>query len=87
MLLGDFNAWPDSDEIRRFGGYRTKLAIPGKVFLGAWEYADPAAPSATWNLANLLGPTGISSWFLVASLCPATMWSGIGCPANASWLP
>jgi endonuclease/exonuclease/phosphatase family metal-dependent hydrolase len=52
VITGDFNAWPDSDEIRRFGGYRTAPAAPGQLFLDAWEYADPASPSATWDPAN-----------------------------------
>ncbi|WP_329598243.1 endonuclease/exonuclease/phosphatase family protein [Streptomyces pseudovenezuelae] len=52
VITGDFNAWPDSDEIRLFGGYRTAPAVPGQLFLDAWEYADPAAPSATWDPAN-----------------------------------
>lgn len=52
VITGDFNAWPDSDEVRQFGGYKTAPAVPGQVFLDAWEYADPAQPSATWNAAN-----------------------------------
>ncbi|MFV0135271.1 endonuclease/exonuclease/phosphatase family protein [Streptomyces sp. HMX87] len=52
VVTGDFNAWPDSDEIRLLGGYRTAPAVPGLVLLDAWEYADPAAPSATWDPAN-----------------------------------
>ncbi|MER7027526.1 MULTISPECIES: endonuclease/exonuclease/phosphatase family protein [Streptomyces] len=52
VITGDFNAWPDSDEVRRFGGYKTAPAVPGQVFLDAWEYADPDRPSATWNAAN-----------------------------------
>lgn len=52
VVTGDFNAWPDSDEVRRFGGVRTAPVVPGQVFLDAWEYADPAAPSATWDHAN-----------------------------------
>lgn len=52
VVTGDFNAWPDSDEVRRFGGYKTAPAAPGQVFLDAWEYADPAQPSATWDAAN-----------------------------------
>ncbi len=52
VVTGDFNAWPDSDEIRVFGGIRTAPAVPGQVFFDAWEYADPAAPSATWDHAN-----------------------------------
>jgi endonuclease/exonuclease/phosphatase family metal-dependent hydrolase len=49
---GDYNAWPDSDEMRLLGGYRTAPAVPGQVLLDAWEYADPSAPSATWDPAN-----------------------------------
>ncbi|MGW2826174.1 endonuclease/exonuclease/phosphatase family protein [Streptomyces sp. NPDC001443] len=57
VVTGDFNAWPDSDEIRRFGGCKTAPAAPGQVFLDAWEYADPAAPWATWDPANgFVGP-------------------------------
>jgi endonuclease/exonuclease/phosphatase family metal-dependent hydrolase len=52
VVTGDFNAWPDSDEVRLFGGYRTAPAVPGQVFFDAWEYADPGAPSATWDTAN-----------------------------------
>ncbi|MGW1724981.1 endonuclease/exonuclease/phosphatase family protein [Streptomyces sp. NPDC002306] len=57
VVTGDFNAWPDSDEIRLFGGYRTAPVVPGRVLFDAWEYADPAAPSATWDPANpYVGP-------------------------------
>jgi endonuclease/exonuclease/phosphatase family metal-dependent hydrolase len=52
VITGDFNAWPDSDEVRGLGGYKTAPAAPGQVFVDAWEYADPAAPSATWDAAN-----------------------------------
>ncbi|WP_033321916.1 endonuclease/exonuclease/phosphatase family protein [Streptomyces yerevanensis] len=52
VVTGDFNAWPDSDEIRLFGGYKTAPAFPGQVFLDAWEYAAPGIPAATWAAAN-----------------------------------
>ncbi|MEV5428478.1 endonuclease/exonuclease/phosphatase family protein [Streptomyces sp. NPDC052701] len=52
VVTGDFNAWPGSDEIRLLGGRRTAPAVPGQVLVDAWEYADPAAPSATWDAAN-----------------------------------
>ncbi|MFB7494525.1 endonuclease/exonuclease/phosphatase family protein [Streptomyces sp. NPDC056161] len=52
VVTGDFNAWPDSDEIRLFGGYKTSPAAPGQIFYDGWEYADPAQASATWNPAN-----------------------------------
>ncbi|GHE43100.1 hypothetical protein GCM10018785_10980 [Streptomyces longispororuber] len=52
VVTGDFNAFPDSDEIRLLGGYRTAPAVPGHVLIDAWEYAEPGAPSATWDMAN-----------------------------------
>ncbi|HEX2315821.1 MAG TPA: endonuclease/exonuclease/phosphatase family protein [Thermomonospora sp.] len=52
VVTGDFNALPDSDEIRLLGGFRTAPPVPGQVFMDAWDYADPAAPSATWDNAN-----------------------------------
>ncbi|WP_037669877.1 endonuclease/exonuclease/phosphatase family protein [Streptomyces griseus] len=52
VVTGDFNAWPDSDEIRLFGGYRTAPAVPHQVLYDAWEYADPTAPSNTWDASN-----------------------------------
>ncbi|WP_434094741.1 endonuclease/exonuclease/phosphatase family protein [Streptomyces hyaluromycini] len=59
VVTGDFNAWPDSDEIRRFCGLRTAPVVPGQVFFDAWEYADPAAPYATWDNANPYVPAGL----------------------------
>jgi endonuclease/exonuclease/phosphatase family metal-dependent hydrolase len=52
VVTGDFNAWPDSDEVRLFGGYRTAPAVPGQVLMDAWDFAEPGAPSVTWDLAN-----------------------------------
>jgi endonuclease/exonuclease/phosphatase family metal-dependent hydrolase len=52
VVTGDYNALPDSDEMRLLGGYRTAPAVPGHVLLDVWEYANPAAPAATWDPAN-----------------------------------
>ncbi|WP_327729180.1 endonuclease/exonuclease/phosphatase family protein [Streptomyces sp. NBC_00487] len=52
VITGDFNAWPDSDEVRLLGGYKTAPAVPGQCFFDVWEYAEPGAPSATWDIAN-----------------------------------
>lgn len=52
VLTGDFNAFPDADEMRLLGGVRTSPAVPGQVLLDAWEYAAPSVPSATWDAAN-----------------------------------
>lgn len=57
VVTGDFNTWPDSDEIRLLGGYKTAPAVAGQVLVDAWEYADPAAPSATWNPHNPFVPS------------------------------
>ncbi|MEU8749843.1 endonuclease/exonuclease/phosphatase family protein [Streptomyces chartreusis] len=58
IVTGDFNALPDSEEIRLFGGRRTAPVVPGQVFLDAWRYADPAAPAITWDRANAHVPAG-----------------------------
>lgn len=52
VVTGDFNALPDSDEIRLLGGHRTAPAVPGQLLLDAWEYAEPFVPSDTWDAAN-----------------------------------
>lgn len=52
VLTGDYNALPDSDEMRLLSGLRTEPAVPDQVLNDAWEYADPAAPWATWDPAN-----------------------------------
>ncbi|KUJ69870.1 endonuclease [Streptomyces albus subsp. albus] len=52
VVTGDFNAPPESDELRLLGGLLTAPAVAGQVLRDAWSYADPAAPSATWDRAN-----------------------------------
>lgn len=52
LVTGDFNAEPDSDEIRLLGGHKTPPPLPGLVLLDAWRYADPAAPGWTWDRLN-----------------------------------
>ena len=52
VLCGDFNAVPDSDEIRMLTG---RMAVPVErlVFHDAWEVAgDPTDPGLTWSNAN-----------------------------------
>jgi endonuclease/exonuclease/phosphatase family metal-dependent hydrolase len=58
VVTGDLNAWPDSDEVRLLGGYRTAPAVDGLVLLDAWAFADPHQPSATWDPANPHVPLG-----------------------------
>jgi endonuclease/exonuclease/phosphatase family metal-dependent hydrolase len=52
VVVGDLNAEPGSDEIRRFGGHLTVPFVDGQVLLDAWRYADPADPGFTWDRAN-----------------------------------
>jgi endonuclease/exonuclease/phosphatase family metal-dependent hydrolase len=52
VVVGDLNAEPGSDEIRRFAGHLTVPFVEGQVFLDAWRFADPADPGFTWDRAN-----------------------------------
>lgn len=51
ILVGDFNAGPDFDEIRPLTGratpYDHRLSL-----VDAWEYANPHDPGYTWDRAN-----------------------------------
>jgi endonuclease/exonuclease/phosphatase family metal-dependent hydrolase len=51
VVAGDFNADPDSDEIRMMTG-RTTAPVPGLCFYDAWETAGPGGPGHTWSNAN-----------------------------------
>ncbi|WP_239124016.1 endonuclease/exonuclease/phosphatase family protein [Rhizocola hellebori] len=52
IVTGDFNAEPDSDELRRFGGNLTAPVVEGQIFLDAWRVASPTDPGVTWDRAN-----------------------------------
>jgi endonuclease/exonuclease/phosphatase family metal-dependent hydrolase len=51
ILCGDFNAVPDSDEVRLLTG-RAAGPVDGLVFHDAWEVAGDGGPGATWSNAN-----------------------------------
>jgi endonuclease/exonuclease/phosphatase family metal-dependent hydrolase len=53
VVCGDFNAGPDSDEIRTLTGRRA-AAAPGLVFYDAWEVAGDGTPGHTWSNRNPL---------------------------------
>lgn len=53
VVCGDFNAGPDSDEIRMLTG-RTTTAAPGLVFYDSWELAGDGTPGITWSNRNPL---------------------------------
>jgi endonuclease/exonuclease/phosphatase family metal-dependent hydrolase len=52
VLVGDLNADPDSDEMRRLGGYKTDPLPSGMVFVDAWRYRDDFDPGYTWRRDN-----------------------------------
>jgi endonuclease/exonuclease/phosphatase family metal-dependent hydrolase len=52
VLAGDLNAEPDSDEVRLLAGHKTAPAVPGRVLVDTWRFADHCAPSATWATTN-----------------------------------
>jgi endonuclease/exonuclease/phosphatase family metal-dependent hydrolase len=51
VLGGDFNAAPDSDEMRAFTG-QTKVTAPGLVFHDAWAATRPGEPGHSWSRSN-----------------------------------
>ncbi|MFC4121241.1 endonuclease/exonuclease/phosphatase family protein [Nonomuraea zeae] len=51
VVCGDFNAPPDSDEIRMLTG-RSAPGTPGVVFYDSWEVAGDGGPGHTWSNAN-----------------------------------
>jgi len=53
MMCGDFNAGPDSDEIRMLTG-RSVTAAPGLVFYDAWEVTGDGTAGHTWSNRNPL---------------------------------
>ena len=52
VVTGDFNAEPESDELRLLGGVLTTPAAPGLVLLDSWRYATPNDPGFTWDRRN-----------------------------------
>ena len=51
VIGGDFNADPQSDEIRMLTG-RAPVAAPGLVFYDAWEVAGDGTSGVTWSREN-----------------------------------
>jgi endonuclease/exonuclease/phosphatase family metal-dependent hydrolase len=58
IICGDFNAGPDSDEIRMLTG-RSAVASPGIVFYDSWELAGDGTPGYTWSNSNPLAAIGL----------------------------
>ena len=51
LILGDFNAGPDSDEMRMLVG-QSQTAAPGLVFYDAWEVASEGGSGHTFSRRN-----------------------------------
>jgi endonuclease/exonuclease/phosphatase family metal-dependent hydrolase len=58
VVCGDFNAGPDSDELRMLTG-RSEAPVPGLVFYDAWEVAGDGTPGYTWSNRNPLAAAGL----------------------------
>jgi endonuclease/exonuclease/phosphatase family metal-dependent hydrolase len=58
IVCGDFNAGPDSDEIRMLTG-RSATAAPGMVFYDSWEVAGDGSPGYTWSNRNPIAAVGL----------------------------
>ncbi len=58
VVCGDFNAGPDSDEVRLLTG-RAAPPTPGLVFYDAWEVAGDGGPGFTWSNDNPLAAVGL----------------------------
>ncbi len=83
ILAGDFNATPDSDEIRALTGRTTPL-VPGLIFQDCWELVGEGA-GHTWSdrneyLADSNWPNRRLDYVLVSWPRP----KGLGKPVSAS---
>jgi endonuclease/exonuclease/phosphatase family metal-dependent hydrolase len=52
VLTGDFNALPDSDEVRLIEGHLTAPAVGDLLLIDTWRYAEPGNHGFTWNRRN-----------------------------------
>jgi endonuclease/exonuclease/phosphatase family metal-dependent hydrolase len=58
VVCGDFNAGPDSDELRMLTG-KSATASPGLVFYDSWEVAGDGTAGCTWSNANPLAAAAL----------------------------
>jgi endonuclease/exonuclease/phosphatase family metal-dependent hydrolase len=58
IVCGDFNAGPDSDEIRMLTG-SSAVASPGMVFYDSWELAGDGSAGHTWSNRNPLAAVSL----------------------------
>ncbi len=78
VVLGDFNAEPESDEVRRFGGLLTEPLLPGQVFLDAWRYAPHGDPGFTWSRENPYVARGIEPSMRIDYIHVVPRWDAPG---------
>ncbi|MGH8994638.1 MAG: endonuclease/exonuclease/phosphatase family protein [Acidimicrobiales bacterium] len=86
VVCGDFNAGPDSDEIRMLTG-RSATSVPGLVFYDAWELAGDGTPGHTWSNRNPLAAIGLypdRRFDYILSAWPRP--GGVGHPTHCSLL-
>jgi endonuclease/exonuclease/phosphatase family metal-dependent hydrolase len=85
-VCGDFNAGPDSDELRMLTG-RSETPVPGLVFYDAWEVAGDGTPGYTWSNRNPLAAPGLypdRRFDYVLSAWPRA--GGVGHPTHCALL-
>jgi endonuclease/exonuclease/phosphatase family metal-dependent hydrolase len=58
VILGDFNAGPETDEMRMLIG-QSQVAAPGLVFWDAWDVASEGGPGHTWSRRNRYAAAGL----------------------------
>jgi endonuclease/exonuclease/phosphatase family metal-dependent hydrolase len=86
LVCGDFNAGPDSDEMRMLTG-RSAVPEEGLVFYDAWEVAGDGTPGYTWSNLNPLAAIGLypnRRFDYILSAWPRL--SGLGHPITCSLL-
>jgi endonuclease/exonuclease/phosphatase family metal-dependent hydrolase len=69
VVCGDFNAGPDSDEIRMLTG-RSATVAPGLVFYDAWEVAGDGTPGHAWSNRNPLVAVAMYPIGALTTCCP-----------------
>jgi endonuclease/exonuclease/phosphatase family metal-dependent hydrolase len=86
ILCGDFNAGPESDEMRMLTG-GSAVPVPGLVFYDAWEIAGDGTPGYTWSNHNALAAVGLypdRRFDYILSAWPRR--HGVGHPTHCSLL-
>ena len=83
IVAGDFNAMPDSDEMRSLLG-RGEPPVPGLIFHDAWELAGDGTSGCTWSssnphLADAIWPNRRLDYVLVSWPRPKGVGTPVAC--------